>query len=304
MENNTNNNNKSILDILLDENNEDPIVLYDETGKQVKWDQIAVIPMGERLYAILKPLDEIPGIAEDEAIVFRVDELADDYVCGEMGDDCALAVETDPEVADAVFEKYYAMLEEIASQEEQDILPRSAFEPEDGSVYGDEEEKEDSFDIEERKKAFYARGYKWTDSFYLDEVLFFVLHQESSTSAVVEMGPCHGRHIVIPETYGGKKVTEIAPDAFAKEPIVSITIPETVCRIGSFAFDHCTELKEIRIKSKSLFIEASAFFGCTALKRVVFEGDADTWRTFQFENWHAYPLSYGATLAFAPKSDE
>ena len=59
-----------IVDILLDEDNEDPITLYDENDKAVKFDQVAVIPLNNNLYAILKPIDEMEGVADDEAIVF------------------------------------------------------------------------------------------------------------------------------------------------------------------------------------------------------------------------------------------
>ena len=41
-----------ILDILLDEDNEDPITLYDENSKPIKFDQVAIIPLDDRLYAI------------------------------------------------------------------------------------------------------------------------------------------------------------------------------------------------------------------------------------------------------------
>ena len=57
--------NLGILDILLDEDNEDPITLYDENDKPVRFDQVAIIPMDEKLYAILKPIDEMEGVADD-----------------------------------------------------------------------------------------------------------------------------------------------------------------------------------------------------------------------------------------------
>ena len=54
-----------LLDILLDEDNEDPIKLFDENGKEYKFDQVALIPLDEKLYAILKPIDKIKGVADD-----------------------------------------------------------------------------------------------------------------------------------------------------------------------------------------------------------------------------------------------
>lgn len=93
-----------ILDVLLDEDNEDPIVLYDEAGKPFKFDQVAVIPFEEKLFAILKPIDEIAGVADDEAIVFVVNE-------GEEGA-TTLIIETDEALAMRVFDEYYRLLDE------------------------------------------------------------------------------------------------------------------------------------------------------------------------------------------------
>lgn len=96
----------NIVDILLDEDNEDPILLMGEDGKKILFDQVAVIPYpvkGEtRLYAILKPIDEIEGVGDDEAIVFYVDVRDDD--------DSLIRIEEDESVARAVFEKYYELL--------------------------------------------------------------------------------------------------------------------------------------------------------------------------------------------------
>ncbi|MBQ8444738.1 MAG: DUF1292 domain-containing protein [Clostridia bacterium] len=102
-----------ILDVLLDQDNKEPIVLMDENGKQLTFEQVAVIPYEvrkeNRLYAVLKPLDKIEGIGEDEAIVFYVDE--DDE------GNSIIKVEEDEEVAIAVFDKYYDLLEEAQKEE-------------------------------------------------------------------------------------------------------------------------------------------------------------------------------------------
>lgn len=93
-----------ILDVLLDEDNEDPVTLYDENSKPIKFDQVAIIPLDERLFAILKPIDEIPGVADDEAIVFAINETDN----GET----SLIVETDESLAMRVFDEYYKLLDE------------------------------------------------------------------------------------------------------------------------------------------------------------------------------------------------
>ena len=63
------NKNISPIDMLFDEKNTDNIVLYDEKGVEVEFEQIALIPLEEKIYAILRPLDSDAPIAEDEALI-------------------------------------------------------------------------------------------------------------------------------------------------------------------------------------------------------------------------------------------
>ncbi len=93
----------SILDILLDEDNEDPITLYDENDKAIRFDQVAIIPLDEKLYAILKPIDEMENVADDEAIVFVVNE--------DENGESILEIETDEPTAIKVFDEYYKLLD-------------------------------------------------------------------------------------------------------------------------------------------------------------------------------------------------
>lgn len=44
------------IDQIFDENNCDPIVLYNENNEAVTFDQIAVIPIEKEVYVILKPV--------------------------------------------------------------------------------------------------------------------------------------------------------------------------------------------------------------------------------------------------------
>lgn len=108
-----------LLDVLLDSENKDPIILMDEKGKKLTFEQVAVIPYGneneKKLYCVLKPMDKIDGIADDEAIVFLVDEDNDANTI--------LRVEEDEEVAIAVFDKYYDLLEEASKKAKADKKP-------------------------------------------------------------------------------------------------------------------------------------------------------------------------------------
>lgn len=104
---------KDLLDVLLDQNDNDPIVLTDGAGKILAFEQIAVIPYNNNddivLYAILKPISEIKGIADDEAVVFKA-------VVGESGD-TILIVETDEIIAIEIFNMYYDIFEEVHKNE-------------------------------------------------------------------------------------------------------------------------------------------------------------------------------------------
>ncbi len=91
----------SPIDLLLDENNSDNITLYDENGDGVEFEQIAVIPMDEKVYAILRPIEAFEGMKDDEALVFNIEEVDDEEV---------LVVTEDDKVIDKVFDQYYEML--------------------------------------------------------------------------------------------------------------------------------------------------------------------------------------------------
>lgn len=97
-----------MIEQILDENNADPVTLYDEQNRAVTFDQVAVIPLNGRIYVILKPLDEVVGVAEDEALVFEITEIE--------GED-ALVITDDGDAIDAVFEEYYKLLREAGIEE-------------------------------------------------------------------------------------------------------------------------------------------------------------------------------------------
>ena len=93
----------SPIDMLFDENNTENIVLFDENDNETEFEQIAIIPLDERVFAILRPIDEKNPLPEDEAVVFAIEEIEDEEV---------LIPETDDDIVDEVFEKYYELLKE------------------------------------------------------------------------------------------------------------------------------------------------------------------------------------------------
>ena len=77
-------------------------------------------------------------------------------------------------------------------------------------------------------------------------------------------------NVVIPESYNGINVTEIAEGAFdSQKTLKSVVIPNTVKYIRSDAFYNCSLLTEIVIPDSVEVIYADAFWGCSSLRRVI-----------------------------------
>ena len=96
-----------ILDVLLDQNDTDPIVLEDDKGKRIRFEQVAIVPYDNKIYAVLKPIDKIEGVKDDEAIVF---------LCDETTKPTTLRPEADQEIAIKIFDEYYNLVEEAKSE--------------------------------------------------------------------------------------------------------------------------------------------------------------------------------------------
>ena len=93
----------SNIDKLFDEECNDNIILYDSDDKEVEFEQVALIPLNERIFAILKPVLPMEGVGEDEAVVFELVEEDDEEM---------LVVVNDQKVVEDVFEVYYDLLRE------------------------------------------------------------------------------------------------------------------------------------------------------------------------------------------------
>lgn len=99
--------------------------------------------------------------------------------------------------------------------------------------------------------------------------------------------------VVIPDTYKGLPVTQIAPRAFYEDEVLrsftfgenvevveysafydctaleEVTFSDALTQIGSQAFGGCTSLKEIVLPDSVTTLEYGAFFGCTGVTRIV-----------------------------------
>ena len=76
---------KTAVEIILDENNDENITLsYGDSEEEIEFEQIAVVELDDDIFAILRPLDVVEGLEDDDILVFKIDakkktlELVDD----------------------------------------------------------------------------------------------------------------------------------------------------------------------------------------------------------------------------------
>ncbi len=64
-------------------------------------------------------------------------------------------------------------------------------------------------------------------------------------------------------------IFEISNDAFRWGPVLRyITLPDSIVRIGDYAFSDCRDLIDISIPKNLISIGARTFAGCTNLRRI------------------------------------
>ena len=90
---------------LLDNNDDGIITLYNEAGEAIDFVEIAGIAYKGSFYVILQPVELLPGMDEDEALVFEVIRRPD-------GSD-SFEIVLDDEIIDAVFDEYDRLYEEM-----------------------------------------------------------------------------------------------------------------------------------------------------------------------------------------------
>jgi hypothetical protein len=102
-----------IKDISPDEFADDDIVtLMNDQGEEIDFIEIAGIAHKGNFYAILQPVELLPGMEEDEAIVMEVTR-------DEEGND-KFSLVLDDEIIDAVFEQYNKLLDSVEGDDSDD----------------------------------------------------------------------------------------------------------------------------------------------------------------------------------------
>ncbi len=100
---------------------------------------------------------------------------------------------------------------------------------------------------------------------------------------VAGIGSCKDIDIVIPDYYNGLPVRAIDARAFREQKnFRSIEIPNTVTRIGEWAFEDCTSLTSVTIPDGVTTIETKTFEGCTNLTSVIIPDGVTKIKNFAF----------------------
>ena len=98
--------------------------------------------------------------------------------------------------------------------------------------------------------------------------------KDDGTYAVALGSAKYLSEIVIPATYCGKAVTEIAYNGFSGAiELKKITIPDSVTSIGEGAFEDCSSLASVTIGNGVTSISYEAFYYCDSLASITVSAD-------------------------------
>ncbi len=90
---------------------DDIVTLLSATGEEIDFVEIAGIAHKGNFYAILQPVELLEGMADDEALVFKVSRT-------ESGED-KFEIELDDEIIEAVFAEYNRLLDSIENDDKE-----------------------------------------------------------------------------------------------------------------------------------------------------------------------------------------
>ena len=104
----------------------------------------------------------------------------------------------------------------------------------------------------------------------VDQSLFGFTELEDGTYSVLARDPeSISGHVVIPDMYNGKLVTQIENKGFYQcEKITSITLPDSIISIGDSAFAYCSGLTSIALPNGVTSIGGGAFYNCKNLTSI------------------------------------
>ncbi len=104
--------------------------------------------------------------------------------------------------------------------------------------------------------------------------------------------------LVIPETIDGKTVVEICDSAFSSADFTKITLPDTITRIGDFAFTTCTNMTSFEIPASVTELGVGPFTNCTSLTNITIDSGNTSYKMLD----QAIYTKDGTTLVNCPNA--
>lgn len=98
--------------------------------------------------------------------------------------------------------------------------------------------------------------------------LKYSINADNKTCTITGIRNYNSGDVIIPEKIGQYTVVAIADNAFAEYDIISVSLPETIEKIGEGAFSYCIYLESINIPPKVTVIEENTFTYCASLKSI------------------------------------
>ena len=112
----------------------------------------------------------------------------------------------------------------------------------------------------------------------------YILNQEDNSCIITGIGTRSVKHLEIPSYLDGKRVSEIAANAFRDQnDIISVTIYSAEI-IGKNAFANCQNLETVTIMEGTERISPSAFFACKSLRSITIPNTVEFVGAFAFQD--------------------
>ncbi len=109
-------------------------------------------------------------------------------------------------------------------------------------------------------------------SFNVGEFTYKITNHAAKMAEVLGFSGEQSKKLTIPSSIAYKnvsyKVSSIGANAFEKTAVESVTIPDSVTRIGKSAFSECTKLTNVEMSNSATYIGSYAFNNCSALSAI------------------------------------
>ena len=158
-----------------------------------------------------------------------------------------------------------------------------------------------------------------SDFVSVSDGLEYTINDDYATCTITGIGACTDKEIIIGGYIDGYLITSIGDGAFKNADINSLLILDSVNEIGEYAFERSnltsvilgknvsvigqnafqmTDITEIIIPNNVTNIKNGAFFGCSSLKNIIYDGSADDWIYLSQSNSGWDEGIYGYTISF------